>query len=67
MKKQDLTRINILQSHYEQAIANNKNKPDSFCNGITLGLKLALQHFGYDHFQLDDMEFVYNELIRLKK
>ena len=61
-----LNKINILQIYYEQAIANNINGSDKFTDGIALGLKLALQNFGYDHDQLNNMKYVYNELKNLK-
>ena len=67
MKKKDLIRINILQGYYEHQINVNVNDPDCFCSGISLGFRLSLQHFGYNIFELENMEFVYNELIRLKK
>ena len=60
-------RINILQAYYEVTLANNTNGSTSLTEGIAYGLKLALQHFGYNPDQLDNMEYVYNELMDLKQ
>ena len=59
-------RINILQMYYETTISNNIGIKTKFTEGVSCGLKLALQHFGYDPDKLDNIEYVHNEIMDLK-
>ena len=59
--------LNILQAYYEHQTNININGDNEYTRGISLGFKLALYHFGYEYFNLENMEHVYNRLMELKK